>query len=194
MVLLKTDFSDGDVFYSGTTSDNFALNGITNEVNRKGVIHRKVYSSAAEVTHTGNTTMTDTAKTFNLTAPVNSLIIGINYVATIKNSDSTRQTRTNLKISGTNLGTYYCISNLVYLYKGSSTETISPTISTTETGLFSNYGDTYRVFSANINKPLKILDNTTTFTVKLQTTASGNTAYIKDVVIEVIYIENYEED
>jgi hypothetical protein len=35
---LKTDFSDGDIFYAGTTSDTDKLNGITNTINNKSSI------------------------------------------------------------------------------------------------------------------------------------------------------------
>lgn len=34
---LKTDFSEGQVLYAGTTSDTDKLNGITNEINNKGL-------------------------------------------------------------------------------------------------------------------------------------------------------------
>ncbi|MDD2260254.1 MAG: hypothetical protein PHO87_04570 [Acholeplasmataceae bacterium] len=192
---LKDDFSDGDVLYSKTTSDPDGLNGITNEVNRKGVIHRKVYESAAQETVTGNTSFNDTSKTFTITAPIGSLIIGINIMATIRTIVSDNSTATaNLKINGTNLGTYYCISGGIYLVSGASTPTPSFAITTDNSYLFLNNNDVYLVFSANINKPLKLLDTTTTFTIQLRTSSSSYTAYIKDVAIEVIYVENVEED
>lgn len=193
MVDLKTTFSEGDVFSAGSTVDNDKLNGITNEVNRKGVIHRKVYSSAEEVT-TGNNYLTDTEKTFNLTAPVNSVIIGINILMSLKNSNPTYSTTSaNVKLVGTNLGTLYCIGQGIFL--SSTTQvTNSPTVSTADTPLFYASLGEYSVFSANINKPIKILDTTTAVTFRIARGGSSATAYLKDAVIEIIYVEGILED
>ena len=187
MVLLKTDFSDGDVFYSGTTSDNFALNGITNEVNRKGVIHRKVYSSAAEVTRDADS-WADTAKTFTLSAPVNSLITCINIVGQLKSPGPSFLGQICLKLSGTNLGTIYAINKYIYLSSGQISYT--PSYDSSERFLVGISGDSYQKFAASITQPLKVLDANTTFMVRLY----GQTTALKDVEIEVIYVENFEED
>lgn len=156
-----------------------------------GGIHRKVYSSAAEVTHTGDIYWTDTAKTFDLTAPVNSLIIGINILVSLKSSYST--IAANVKLVGTNLGTLYCIGQEIYL-TNTTLVNYSPTVSTENTALFYTTSDKYAVFSANINKPIKILDTTTAVTFRIKASNASTTAYLKDAVIEVIYIESFEED
>jgi len=44
MTTLKTTFSDGDVFYSGITSDTDKLNGITNEINNKLPAYAVLYN------------------------------------------------------------------------------------------------------------------------------------------------------
>lgn len=169
------------------------LNGITNEVNRKGVIHRKVYSSAAEETTT-SATKEDSGKTFNLAAPVNSLIIGINVYAELKHSSASGYSYISLKINGTNLGTNYLNTNQKYFSKG-PTETQyhrSPSLDTSEGDLFYVYGSSYEKMEISYYKPIKVLDATTTFLVRKS--ASGSTGYLKNVVIEVIYVENFEED
>lgn len=194
---LKTDFTDGAVLYAGTTSDVDKLNGITTEINRKGVIHRKVYSSATEVsTATTGSSLADTVKTFDLSAPINSLILGMNIVWQTKNSAS-GNSFSALKINGTNLGTLYATSGISYLnYNTGSIYTLSP-ILTTATSSSSNClglttGSSYQTISVNINKPLQILDTTTTFTVQL--TGNSGTTYLQNVVIEIIYTNNYIED
>lgn len=197
---LKEDFSDGDVLYSKTTSDPDGLNGITNEVNRKGVIHRKVYSSAAEYTQaSASATYIDTDKTFTLTAPINSLIIGINILHSTKSNESNQHAYTILKISGTNLGTMYISGtnsrDVESITSNTSNNSVAIVTSNTDQWLSRKYNDSYRVFSTHFNKPIKILDTNTTFLFQIHSGVTGSTrALIKDVVVEVIYVENFEED
>lgn len=56
--------------------------------------------------------------------------------------------------------------------------------------LVSITNDNYLKFDASITQPLKVLDANTTIMVRLY----GDTTTLKDVVIEVIYVENFEED
>ena len=44
MATLKTDFSDGDIFYSGAITDTDKLNGITTQINLKNKI-QEIYTS-----------------------------------------------------------------------------------------------------------------------------------------------------
>lgn len=184
---LKEDFSDGDVLYSKTTSDPDGLNGITNEVNRKGVIHRKVYSSAAEETRDEGS-WADTTKTFTLSAPVNSLITCINFVGMLKSQGTSYLGGVCIKISGTNLGTKYVKSETMRQISGDNT--FWPVISETEDVMVGVNSDNYRYVTTSCTKPLKILDSSTTFMVRLY----GKTTALKDVIVEVIYVENFEED
>ena len=197
MAILRTDFSDGDTFFAGTTSDTDKLNGITNEVNRKGVIHRKVYESAAQVNVSGSS-FTDTAKTFDLAAPINSLITSITYKCELSNNTSNNASITDIKITGTNLGTKYLTGYFSYLPNTNLEFTRSPVISdTAETnGIFywsGSYG-TFNKFGVTSSEPLKILDATTTFTIRLKRGEHAFDALLKNAKIEVIYIENYTED
>jgi hypothetical protein len=176
------------------------LNGITNEVNRKGVIHRKVYSSAAEISRT-DADWGDTNKTFNLSAPVNSLVLAVNVILQMKVNSS--YGNVGLKINGTNFGTKYAMSykksfhttqtaNTVgecYLFTtepSSGNQSECPT-RTSETSYTST---SFNGFS--ILKPFKILDASTTFTLRAHRDATSIT--LKNVEIEVIYVENFEED
>lgn len=196
---LKTTFSEGDVFSAGSTVDNDKLNGITNEVNRKGVIHRKVYSSAAEVTSTSGT-YGDTDKTFDLSAPVNALITKIYYQTEIKVNGGTAYS--GIKINGTNLGTVYGLglqtnnltgTNYRNAGKGFILSASEPSPSSGITNLISGDQTSYITCGNILMSDLKVLDETTTFTVRLANNGGG-TSYIKNVLLIVEYVENFEED
>lgn len=163
------------------------LNGITNEVNRKGVIHRKVYSSAAEVTRDAES-WADTAKTFTLSAPVNSLITCINIVGQLKSQGSSYAGQVCIKLDGTNLGTKYIVYENMAQITGN--DTFVPMYSSSESALLIVFNENYTYVTASITQPLKVLDASTTFMVRL----NGQTTALKNVVIEVIYVENFEED
>lgn len=207
---IKNDFDQISAYLSGAddsttletrldgldTTDgnlNTAINNLTTTVSSQR-IHRKVYSSAAEETVTGNTSFNDTSKTFNLTAPIGSLIIGINITASLKHTNNNGHSRIGLKISGTNLGNLYGVSNDIFLYRFESAYSLSNTITTVESFLLSSYGTNYKVVSTHLNKSIKVLDANTTFTLRLSSGSSTESAYIKDVVIEVIYVESFVED
>jgi hypothetical protein len=195
---LKDDWVDGDYIYAKTTADDDGFNGITNEVNRKGVIHRKVYSSAAEESRT-DASWGDTAKTFNLTAPTNSLVLSVNVISDMK--VNANYGNLGLKINGTNFGTKYAVS---YNKSNYSTQTMNTVgecyLSTTEPSSGNQSECPTRTSETgytkpngfSILKPFKILDDSTTFTLRAYKDSTSIT--FKNVEIEVIYIENFVED
>ncbi|MDD4734204.1 MAG: hypothetical protein PHU05_05100, partial [Bacilli bacterium] len=106
--------------------------------------------------------------------------------------------QSNLKISGTNLGTYFIIAKSINLYGGyvgsnTNSDGFEPSLSSTEKILFNSESPGYIKFACNLNETLKILDTSTTFTVRIQRDG-GTSVKIKNVKIEVIYVENFEED
>jgi hypothetical protein len=182
MVQLKTDWVDGDYVCAKTTADDDGFNGITNTINNN-IIYKYTYDSAAAVSETSGV-FTDTAKTFDLSAPVNSYIVGINVKA-VTYCDGATTVQSRIKITGTNLGTKYMSCN--YLYYESTNYGYYPAI--TDSGaypLFSSHNTTEVEQSARLSYCFEVLDATTTFTVQLKETGTG-TGHIKDVIIEVFY-------
>lgn len=76
MTILKTDFSDGDILYSGTTSDTDKLNGITNTINGKFNINQ-IY--AGTDLDTSATAATD-ENTYEFTAIAAADLVNKNYL------------------------------------------------------------------------------------------------------------------
>ena len=192
MVTLKTDWVDGDYVYAKTTADDDGFNGITNEVNQKSEIHIKIYTSSAEDTDTTGSWV-DSDKSFTLSAPVNSYIIGIKFkcqIGKITDDYSSEYGLANLKISGANLGTYYLVYDKDYLnYTNISTVSLN----TSENYLFRQVvNDNYVNFYTSNFTALKILDTSTTFTVRIRGENDG--VKIRNVEIIVMYATPVIED
>lgn len=189
---LKTDFIDGDVFYSGVTTDNDKLNGITNTINNK--LLYKSYSSAAEVTASVSA-WTDTAKTFTITHPANTILIGVYFQGSVKSADGGSPVGARIHISGTSLGSIYTVRSEtsansvssayardVRFYIGSGTSVGSGWFYLNDTSYESQVAYSPTIY----NLP----DTSTTFTVQLTSNNDNTkTAYIKDVVIRLILAE-----
>jgi len=83
MVTLKTDFSDGDVFYSGATSDTDKLNGITNEINNKGLPSQIYTGTGLDITPEFSTNV-ETNIELDLLENINNYVnININALTTL---------------------------------------------------------------------------------------------------------------
>lgn len=208
---IKNDFDQISAYLSGAddsttlearldgldTTDgnlNTAINNLTTTVSSQR-IHRKVYTSAAEISVSSNNVLVDTEKTFNLIAPINSLIIGINYKCEMKKASGTTSSITRLKINGTNLGTTYVVSNNSFLDQTNQLTTAELNNSADNSIFLMRTDSTnYMRATSSLTEPLKILDTTTTFTIQLATQYVTGPSYLKNVVIEVIYIESFVED
>jgi len=158
-------------------------------------LHRKVYTSAAEETTT-STSFEDSSKTYTLSAPVNSLIIAVNFYAELKCS-STNVTSIGLKLVGSNLGTKYFNSTATYTaYSDQSITGMTLVDAESDPGGYKSplvMKDTSYVACGNSsNKPIKVLDASTVFTLRKQT--SANTGYLKNVSIEIVYATAFIED
>jgi len=90
-------------FTNGTTADADEVNDNFGAVE----IHRKIHTDATERTHTGDTNLTDTATTFNFSAPVGSLILGVRFACELKNSNAATTTSATLHLNGVNLTDVY---------------------------------------------------------------------------------------
>lgn len=158
-------------------------------------LRRKQFSDATERTDaTGS--FVDTATVFTFTAPVNSMVIGITLTADIKSSNDGFFTAAGLKVNGTNLGTKYYTSAVQHRIDNDFNN-YSPTFSSTENtvGLVSTDATTYEASSAgSLFIPFKVLDASTTITVRLRAHDGTKTGYIKNVVLDVYYFKVYAED
>jgi len=180
-----TDWSDGQTLYAGSLNDTFdAL-----------VLHRKVHSIATEDTSTSITWADMTDGTFTITNGLNSLIVGINIGVDLKISNGSYRAETGLKIVGSNLGTKYFVTLDNWLVNaGVDGDTFSPRLETSEAYLFQALDTGYKQFTASAFYPLKLLDATTTFSIRLRTNNASGTAYIQNAKVEIIYIKNFVDD
>ncbi len=154
------------------------------EYNPLGIIHRKQFSDATERTSTSGS-FEDSGTAFTLSVPVNSLVIGFFVKMDIKSSSGTGNA--DVKLSGTNLGAIYLIATSNWHDNASKTATID----STENPLVNNNTSSYEKTAASGFTPLKILDATTTLTVRIN--ATGTTS-LKNVIIDVVYVESFIED
>lgn len=193
MVDLKTTFSEGDVFSAGSTVDNDKLNGITNEINSIPRVYYKIYSSAAEVT-VSDSTWADTVKTFTVTHPANTLLLGFYLEGSIKSSSSGSSARGRIKLVGTTLGTKYIYTILLgstdfpngsdaldnqrwYVGTGTSPDNCM---------LYKN-AESYVFQTTHGTLNYLLPDTSTTFTIQLSSNHDNTkTAYIKDVILRVV--------
>lgn len=178
-----------NIFVGGTKAKASEVNENFNAV----TIHRKVFTDATERT-TSSGPFVDTATTFAFLAPVNSLIIGISLKCEIRHDDGAGQVGMSLKINGSNLGTKH-FSSGANRSTGAVEDTEEPFILSTETSLcvFKGAGGSFKEVVANTSKSLKVLDASTTLTIRLQSQAGGQVR-IKNVEIEVIYVDSFTED
>jgi len=191
---LKTDFSDGDIFYTGATSDTDKLNGITTQINKNSEIHIKHYTNDTEYTHTGDTSVTDTNSTFVLAAPINSYILSIHINCDLKYSDADKIFDARLKISGTNIGNYY-LKDGSQEYSAPDHENGSFYLTTNSTAYTFTAGYTsYGTMCANTNNLLKVLDASTTFVLQVKNDYNSKTSYVDNVTIDVVYSTPVTED
>lgn len=185
--------SDGDVLYSA-------------DVNNLR-IRRKQFSDTTESTHTGNTDWVDTNTNFTFEAPVNSLILGVYVTCQINSNGSgwnTQQASMNLKFTGTNLGTKYLIGGINYNsrilvdWQDNDTKRSAvakmPYWADTENALITVFSNGYANSAASGMTPLKVLDSSTTITVRQRISDSTKTAGIKNIIVDIIYVPQFKED
>lgn len=178
-----SDWSDNDVLYAADQNDTFGA--VT--------IHRKQFSDATERTTTSST-WEDSSTEFTLSVPVNSLIIGFYLTTQLANTTGTHNMDANVQLSGTSLGTQYLrrvegtFSGTTYRDGGLTIDTTEGLLLTTNTG-----NNVYALFSANGFVPLKILDASTTIKLRFRRTSAGE-GFLKNVELDVIYVEIFKED
>ena len=175
-----SDWADGDIGFAADFNDTFGA--VT--------VHRKQFSDATERSTTSGS-FEDSGTEFTLSVPVDSMVVGFFVECAVKDSGSGDNCSVNIKINGTNLGTKF----LVVKNLDDQEQTQSVGISSTETDLFTSSatGTAYTDHSAAGFTPLKILDTSTTLTVRILS-SGGSTGNVKDVTIDVLYTEVFKED
>ncbi len=181
--------------YGGT---DFTREGVEyedlNDTLKAGVIHRKLHSSSTARTHTGDTNYTDTAETFTLSAPTNSLIIGLSFECELKISDNAHTASATLELDGTNLGKKYLEAAYHAEALGTDEDTRTTRIGSSQSACFQTKSDSFVKMSAQLSPALKVLDDTTTFTVQIRTSNDTKTVTIDEVRVAVVYVEGFEDD
>lgn len=179
-----------------TASSNYTtLNDNINTGISSIIIHRKIFTSSSEINST-TSNYADTAKTFTLSAPVNSLVLGVTLQAEVKDL-GVNYVKVDLKVTGTNLGTKYIINrHKNFGADHSDAFYLEPSLEDTEYDTASyfiqGYNTTYKIVKNTLTTPFKILDETTTFTIRYKTT--GGTAYLKNAILTIWYVSNFTED
>lgn len=179
-----TNWADGDTLFSADLNDTYGA--VT--------LHRKQFSDVTERSFTSSPSWADSGTAFTLTIPINSMIIGMKIEAELSNNSNGNNTDLNLKLSGSNLGTLYVVSRIM-----DEAPSTAPTIPLQIIALHTSEAtllvmDTGTSFVKRFGTgyiPLKILDASTTLTVRFQGTGNGS---IKNVVVDVMYIEVFKED
>ena len=152
------------------------------------IIHRKKVIDATEYSHTGNTDFTDKI-TFNLTNVLNAMIVGIYFKCAFRNTGSA-DANVSLKINGTNLGSVYFVASK-NVEGGNGTVKIS----TSEAAIFNlNNVTSYSDYSVSFAPLLKLLDATTSVTIRIQTSVGGETVLIDEVDIRIVYVDGFIDD
>ena len=167
-------------FTNGTSADADEVNDNFDGV----VLRRKRHSYATQVNFTTGSYVE--ATNFTITAPVGSLIIGLQFECEFKDY-STGTTSAILKIDGTNLGSKYLENGLVC-------ESVSGGffIGGTESYTFATTNNNYCDFTAYTGGFLELLDTTTTISVLGRNSAPSN-GYIRNIVVNVLYISSFIE-
>ncbi len=173
-----TDASDGDRLDAADLTNTY--DAVT--------LHRKQFSDATERT-TASTSFVDSGTEFTLSVPVNSIVTGFFVNSELKNAGGGTFASMTLKINGTNLGVKYL--ERAILLEG-STGTV--TLKDSELSLFATLGAStgFSEHAASGFTPLKILDASTTLTVRIK--ASGSITTLKNVTVDVLYIKAFKED
>jgi len=188
-VFSGSDWSDGEVLYAADLNDTLNL------MAGYGIIRRKLYSEADETTDTayqGSYADITPARSFTITGASGGLILGIHVTAEVSNSTGGADYATvSLVISGTNLGTLSIDGNL---RAGDTSSGVQPTIiGGSEQYMFYSGANGYAPYATNCTYALPILDDTTTFTFRGQT-GSTNKLRLKNIVVTVVYVRDFEDD
>lgn len=178
-----TDIADGEIDYAADFNDT--LGAVT--------IHRKQFSDATERSTT-STTYVDSGTSFSLSIPINSLILGMYLTLELRDDSATQAGSMGLQVSGTNFGTKYLTARLM---ETDNTQTyITADFTTTESQLFSCGAPSvgYAPFAISAFLPIKVLDSTMTFKPRIKLGGGTGTTYIKNVTLDIIYVERFKED
>ena len=179
-----TDWADGEVLYSVDLNDTFDA----------GVIHRKQFSDATSRNHTGDTDWTDSGTVFTFSAPANSLILGGFFSCNLGHDGAGGSTGgLNIKITGATMTTSYLIGGRFYVEESGQVDSWMPRYSTGEDYLWKMIEETSGMFTTYI-PPMKIEDATTTFTIRIITSNSGDTTTISAATMDLIYVPVFKDD
>jgi len=167
----------------GTIVDGDQLDdGFFNDI----ILHRKVHTDSTERSHTGDTDWTDTASTFTFGA-ANDIILSIHIQAQIKNSGAATASMALELADGTNTN-YIRMKQIDFVNNW-----YVATFDSTQIALSTTTTNSYSEIAASVSPNFKMA-GTTTATVQLKTSDGGETAYVDEIEIRVVYIKGFIED
>lgn len=174
-------------------SDGDQLNdGFFNDL----IIHRKQFSDATERSTT-STSFVDSGTSFTLTTSDNALILNGFLKCALRAGNNSTVSQISLEFSGTTLTTQYAVSTASIRSSGGTIEGYCVGLNTTESPLFSWSESVGNVYSPNLYFsfpiPLQLTDTSTTIKVRLKS-SSGTNVDVKDVTLDIIYVDGYVED
>lgn len=181
-----TTFGDGT---GGTNGPGIASSPV-NANFAKCFLNRKLFSDATERTTT-STSFTDSGTAFTLSAGASAFIESIRFECEVKNSTSNTM-HVNLQFSGSTLTTTYVIRGSLRAISSEASNTQVPMVSTSENSCIATDSTSYLLCSVPIPIHLALADADTTIKVRFKT-ASG-TAYVKNVVLSVVYMTDFDEN
>jgi len=175
-------------FVNGTTAD-------ADEVNTNfdyQMIHKKSFSLATENSSVVGATWEDvTDGAFTITHQANALLLSITFRATMKVSDAAGYVGSTVKITGSTLTTNYMDQKLIHNTSG-SWSSYAPVLSTNEEYVFYETATSaYNIYGASVSQPLILPDTSTTFQIRYY---GSHTHYIKDMFVDITYVNYYTED
>lgn len=154
------------------------------------LLHRKVFTDNTTRTTTSSS-WTDLGFTFNLTAPVNSLVVSVFLLGISVTNDNTQSRKYTLVATGTNLGTTFVREAYVSYFSTTDRRFYRWDTGTMQEAGYLTANDGLVVLP--VTHPIKLLDATTGFRIYAQ---SGNskTAGLRNVQLIVLYVPVYVED
>jgi len=177
-----TDWADAEVLFAADQ----------NATIKATITHRALFSDSTLRSTTSNV-FVDSGTAFTLLAPVGALMTSLTVRCEITNQAEIQSVTVAIKIDGTNLGSIFPNS------APTGTTTIPAFFyQTSEAGIFTH-------LTSNINEgvfvekrltmaePIKILDASTSIIMRLLASGTG-AAEMKNVTVDVTYVENFSED
>jgi len=175
-----------------TFGDKIDYAEISTNAKSELLIHTKTFADTGTHSHTGDTLWTSTGTPFSFSAPVNSLLIGVEIHADISSSSSSASAQLDLSFEGTNLGTKNLILTTSLLTSSDSFR--FPAFVSGDSALIGTTNTSSTEVIGNYFTPLVFLDTITTIQPKIRISDSAQTVTVSNITLTLYYVRNQEVD